>query len=139
MDWIADHRGMVRFGYGFRGDTALYVTRSGPDDPWRTLETFKRFERARFDPLAFGAEPNRLFVLAPQQRRAAVWQMDLAGSSSLELVFAQPHVDVEALIEWPSDWHLAGFQYETDRPHIFYLDPLAREVDAALELALGAA
>jgi len=136
MDWIADHAGVVRFGYGFRGDSALYVTRNGTDDSWHALETFRRFDRARFEPLAFGVQPNQLYVVAPQQRHAAVWRMDPTDASDLQLVFAQPQVDVQALIEWPSDWHVAGFQYETDRPHIFYLDPQAQAVEKALERAL---
>ncbi|HYL69944.1 MAG TPA: hypothetical protein VEY89_01420, partial [Candidatus Dormibacteraeota bacterium] len=136
LDWIADHNGVVRFGYGFRGDSAQYVTRNGADDSWHALEAFRRFDRARFEPLAFGVQPNQLYVVAPQQRHAAVWRMDLADASDLQLVFAQPQVDVEALIEWPSDWHVAGFQYETDRPHIFYLDPQAQAVEQALERAV---
>jgi dipeptidyl aminopeptidase/acylaminoacyl peptidase len=135
VTWIADHAGVVRFGYGFRDQTAVYVARNGPDAPWRTLEKFKRFERARFEPLAFGALPNQLFVFAPQQRRAAVWEMDIGENSDFRLVFSQPEVDVEALIEWPTDWHVAGFQYETDRRHTFYIDPQAQAIDRELERA----
>jgi pimeloyl-ACP methyl ester carboxylesterase len=139
VDWIADRAGVVRFGYGFLGETAIYVTRSGPEAPWRVLERFKRFEHARFEPLVFGPLPNQLFVFAPQQHRAAVWQLDLDEKSDLKLVFSRPEVDVEAIIEWPTDWHVAGFQYETDRPHTFFIDPQAQATDAALEQVLPGA
>ncbi|HLY52854.1 MAG TPA: hypothetical protein VKQ31_07600, partial [Steroidobacteraceae bacterium] len=55
MDWTADQTGVVRFGFGFRNDAGVYIARNGPDAPWRTLEEFKRFDHARFDPLTFGA------------------------------------------------------------------------------------
>jgi len=136
IDWIADHEGVVRFGYGFRGTTALYVVRSGPQDSWHTLEEFKRFTRARFDPLAFGTSPEHLYVMAPQDQRAAIWQLDLDRNNDMHLVFSRPEVDVDALIEWPTDWHVAGFQYQTDRPYIHYIDPQAQAVEAMLDQEL---
>ena len=132
IDWTVDHQGVVRFGYGFRGDSGVYIERSGADAPWRTLERFPRFDRSRFDPLAFGPHPNELYVLAPYQGRLAVWLMDLGGDGDLQLVFSRPDVDVSGIIEWPSDRHVAGFFYETDRPHAEYIDPEAKAVEELL-------
>jgi dipeptidyl aminopeptidase/acylaminoacyl peptidase len=136
LSWLADREGVVRFGYGFRDGTAVYLARSGANQPWRTLEKFKRFTRARFEPLAFGPLPNQLFVSAPQERRAAVWQMDLEENRDFQLLFARPDVDVRAILSWPTDRHVAGFLYETDRPHVHFIDPLAAAVDQTLEHAL---
>ena len=137
MDWTADPAGVVRFGYGFRDDTGVYIARSGPDAPWRTLEEFKRFDRTRFDPLAFGARPNELLVFAPNQGRAAVWQIDLdAPAKALELLFSPEEVDVGGILEWPLDHHVAGFVYETDRPHTHFIDPHAAAIEESLERAL---
>ncbi len=140
MDWTADPAGVVRFGYGFRNDTGVYVARTGADAPWRTLEEFKRFDRTRFDPLAFGARPNELLVFAPYQGRTAVWQIDLeAPANDLTLLFSRPDVDVGGILEWPLDRHVAGFVYETDRPHTHYIDPRAAAIEATLERALPGA
>ncbi len=140
MDWTADPAGVVRFGYGFRDDTGVYIARSGPDAPWHTLEEFKRFDRTRFDPLAFGARPNELLVFAPYQGRTAVWQIDLdAAASGLQLVFSRPDVDVGGILEGPLDRHVAGFVYETDQPHTHYIDPHALGVEETLERALPGA
>jgi dipeptidyl aminopeptidase/acylaminoacyl peptidase len=133
IDWTVDSQGVVRFGYGFRGDSAVYIARNGADAPWRTLEQFPRFDRSRFDPLVFGSHPGELFVLAPYQGRLAVWQMDLEGNGDLQLVFSRPDVDVNGIIEWPSDRHVAGFFYETDRPHAEYIDTQAQRVAELLE------
>ncbi len=140
MDWTADPAGVVRFGYGFRDDSGVYVARNGPDAPWRTLEEFKRFDRTRFDPLAFGARPNQLLVFAPYEGRTAVWQIDLDGvAKGLELVFSRPDVDVGGILEWPLDRHVAGFVYETDRPHTQFIDPHAAAIEETLERALPGA
>ena len=137
MDWTADPAGVVRFGYGFRADTGVYIARSGPEAPWRTLEEFKRFDRTRFDPLAFGARPNELLVFAPNQGRAAVWQIDLdAPAKALTLLFSHPDVDVGGILEWPLDHHVAGFVYETERPHTHFIDPRAAGIEQTLEGAL---
>lgn len=140
MDWTADSSGVVRFGYGFHDDTGVYIARNGPDAPWRTLEEFKRFDRTRFDPLAFGARPNELLVFAPYQGRTAVWQIDLGGAAKgLELVFSRPDVDVGGILEWPLDRHVAGFVYETDRPHTHFIDPHAASIEETLDRALPGA
>ncbi len=140
MDWTADQAGVVRFGYGFRDDTGVYVARTGPNAPWRTLEEFRRFDRKRFDPLAFAAQPNELLVFAPWAGRTAVWQIDLeAQSSAMQLVFSVPDVDVGGILEWPLDRHVAGFVYETDRPHTWFTDPHAAAVERQLERELPGA
>lgn len=140
MDWTADPAGVVRFGYGFRGDTGVYIARTGADAPWRTLEEFKRFDRTRFDPLAFGARPNELLVFAPYQGRIAVWQIDLdAPANDLTLLFSVPDVDLGGILEWPLDRHVAGFVYETDRPHTHFIDSRAAAIEATLERALPGA
>jgi dipeptidyl aminopeptidase/acylaminoacyl peptidase len=139
MDWTVDSQGVVRFGYGFRGASAVYIARNSANAPWRTLEQFPRFDRSRFDPLVFGRHPGELYVLAPYEGRLAVWQMDLEGSGDLQLVFSRPDVDVSGIIEWPSDRHVAGFFYETDRPHVEYVDTQAQRVNELLDRAVPGA
>jgi len=67
--------------------------------------------------------------MAPQNGRDAVWEYDLEGSGDVQLVFANQEVDVDQAITWPSDHHLTGFFYETDRPHAFYIDDVAERVE----------
>jgi dipeptidyl aminopeptidase/acylaminoacyl peptidase len=136
LDWLADRDGVVRFGYGFRHEEALYLGRNSAKDQWRTLEKFKRFEGARFAPLAFGPLPNQLLVLAPQQKRQAVWQMDLNENSDYQLIFSRPDVDVDTIVTAPNDLHVVGFLYNDDKPHIEFIDPEAAAIDRAMDKAV---
>jgi len=131
VSWMTDRSGVVRFGYGFQPSdrTGIYTARSGEEGPWRIIEKFDRFRDDRFNPLGFGVRPNTLFVMAPQDGRDAVWEFDLEGSGDVQLVFANKDVDVDGAITWPTDGHLTGFLYETDRPQAFYLDPLAQTAE----------
>jgi len=141
MDWTADQTGVVRFGFGFQDQAGVYIARNGPDSPWRTLEEFRRFDRARFDPLTFGAQPNQLLVFAPHEGRIAVWQLDLdaPSTSGMQLLYSRPDVDIGGILQWPTDRHVTGFVYETDRPHTHYTDPHAAAIDEQLERALPGA
>lgn len=141
MDWTADQTGVVRFGFGFQDQAGVYIARNGPDAPWRTLEEFKRFDHARFDPLTFGAQPNQLLVFAPHEGRVAVWQLDLdaPSSSGMQLLYSRSDVDVGGILQWPTDRHVTGFFYETDRPHTYFTDPHAAAIDELLERALPGA
>ena len=133
MEWLADRDGVVRFGSGYRDKSAVYLARRNANDPWRTLEKFKRFEGARFAPLAFGPLPNELLVAAPQGRRAAVWEMDLDENRDFQLLFSRPDVDADSIIEWPTDHHVTGFLYETERPHVEFIDSLAAGIEQLME------
>lgn len=139
VTWIADREGVVRFGLGYRETNSVYIARKGPKDPWRTLEKFKRFEGARFAPIVFGPLPNQLFVSAPQQGREAVWEMDLDENRDFQLVFSRPDVDAATILEWPTDHHVTGFFYESDRPHAEYIDPLAAGIEELMEKSVPGA
>lgn len=141
MDWTADQTGVVRFGFGFANEAGVYIARNGPEAPWRTLEEFKRFDHARFDPLTFGAKANQLLVFAPHEGRVAVWQLDLDAPSGagMQLLYARPDVDVAGILQWPVDRHVAGFVYETDRPHTYFTDPRAAAIEEQLERVLPGA
>jgi dipeptidyl aminopeptidase/acylaminoacyl peptidase len=131
VGWMTDRSGTVRFGYGYRSSetAAIYLARTGEDGPWNVIEKFHRYDDQTFSPLGFGVRPNTLFVAAPNDGRSAVWEFDIAETRDVQLVFANPDVDVDDPIIWPSDGHLAGFRYETDRPQAFYIDDLAQRVE----------
>jgi dipeptidyl aminopeptidase/acylaminoacyl peptidase len=133
LGWLADHDGVVRFGSGFRDSEGVYIARNSADAPWRTLLKFPLFARQEFEPLAFGALPNQLFVVAPHQGRKAIWQMDLDEKNDFQLVFARPDVDVDGIATWPTDQRVVGFAYEDDQRRISYIDPHAQALIATID------
>lgn len=138
LSWMTDRSGLVRFGFGFKSGqkTGVYVARRSEQAPWRVIDTFDRYDKDEFHPLGFGPRPNTLFVDAPKDGRGAVWEYDLEGTGDLQLVYANAEVDVDRAISWPSDGHLIGFRYETDLPHAYYIDDLARRIDLTMQKAL---
>ena len=138
VSWMTDRTGVVRFGFGYKSaeTSAVYITRADEKAPWRVLEKFHLYDDKHFSPLGFGVRPNELLVSAPNNGRDAVWEFDLNETDNVQLVFANSEVDVDNSIHWPVDGHLLGFRYETDRPHAFYIDGLAQQVEATLQKVL---
>lgn len=134
--WLADRRGVVRFGYGYKDTRGVFVARDSADAQWRTLARFQRFEGTHFNPIGFTSLPNVMLVFSEHRGRDAVWEMDLRDDKDLELLYAHPEVDVDAAYEWFRDERIVGFQYETDRPQLHMIDPEAAGIQRALDAAL---
>jgi dienelactone hydrolase len=136
--WMTDRTGAVRFGYGYKSEstTGEFVARSAENAPWRVLQKFKRFESAPFGALGFGARQNILLVSAPHNGRDAIWEMDLDDNNEMQLLFANPEVDVDDAILWPADGRIVGFQYASDKFYSHYFDPTAKAIDETLRKLL---
>ena len=65
--------------------------------------------------------------------------MDVDENRDFQLVFARPDVDADTILEWPTDHHVIGFFYETDRPHVEYIDPLAGGIAGLMEKSVPGA
>jgi dipeptidyl aminopeptidase/acylaminoacyl peptidase len=139
QSWMTDRTGAVRFGYGWRelSSTGEFVARAADGAPWRVLHKFKRFETLPFGAMGFGVRPNILLVSAPHNGRDAIWEMDLDETNDMQLLYANPEVDVDRAIVWPADGRVVGFQYSTDKTHSRYFDPEAQRIDAALKQFLA--
>ena len=139
LRWVTDRDGVVRFGYGYKDDQSVYITRDSETAPWRTLLKFKVFDAEHFSVYGFGVLPNKLIVSAPKDGLDAVWEMDLADQSDRQLLFANSQVDVEGPVIWPNDQHLVGFKYDTDKPQLELFDSRARSVQDAVDKLLPGA
>lgn len=137
--WMADRRGAVRFGYGFREHRGVYITRDDAQGEWRTLLRFERFDTDRFEPLGFSELPGRMLVSSEHHGRDAIWELDLRDQADLELVFAHPEVDVARLASWPADDRVVGFAYHTDKPELQLFDAEAAALQADIDRLLPGA
>jgi dipeptidyl aminopeptidase/acylaminoacyl peptidase len=127
-DYATDGAGNVRFGYGYRRDSAVmeYFARIDNEKKWLPLAKVKVFGASdELVPIAIVPGTNRAFAQGTYEGREALWEMDLADQVEPKLVFSHPHVDAAAPILTP-DRKLLGIYYETDRPFVHYTDETTR-------------
>ena len=89
-----------------------------------------------FSVLGFGPAGDKLLVTENLEGRRAVYQLDLAGKSEKELVFAHPKVDVGGVTTWPADGRITGFHYATDRNHRELFDADAAAIQQVVDTTL---
>ncbi|HEY5759399.1 MAG TPA: S9 family peptidase [Steroidobacter sp.] len=126
--YATDGAGNVRFGYGFRRDSAVmeYFARMDNEKKWIPLAKVKVFGASdELTPIAVVPGTNRAFAQGTYEGREALWEMDLADQVEPKLVFSHPHVDAADPILTP-DRKLLGIYYETDRPFVHYTDETMR-------------
>ncbi len=123
-DWYADHKGHIRFGYGYdrKGDSVMIIRGRGEDD-WKVLSDNELFEEGKFTPLQFGAEDNEFYVLSSLATgRMAVYRFDIASGTLGDLVFAHDRVDVTGINYSYEKGKVIGARYMEDGARINYLD-----------------
>jgi dipeptidyl aminopeptidase/acylaminoacyl peptidase len=135
LGWTTDRAGVVRFGFGYDDKKETYITRDGPDAPWRTLAKFD-WGNSDFDVVGFGPVPGTLLVSAYHNGRSAIFEQDLGEKSDRQLLFANGEVDVGDPLYWPSDQRIVGFTYETDRVHHKFFDEKAESLYRSIDTAL---
>ncbi|MEZ5499058.1 MAG: prolyl oligopeptidase family serine peptidase [Steroidobacteraceae bacterium] len=134
--WMADRKGEVRFGFGYKDERGLYIAREAAGERWITLARFNAFDGHDFSPMGFGADPDRLLVIADFNGRRGIFETDLTDQSNMQPVFGRPDVDVDTSIEWTRDQGVLGFAFEADKPGANYIDGWARSVQRAVDGAL---
>lgn len=123
-DWFADHKGHIRFGYGYdrKGNSVMIIRGRGEDD-WRVLSDNELFEEGKFSPLQFGTGDNEFYVLSSLATgRMAVYRFDIATGTLGDLVFEHDSVDLTG-IEYSFDkGKVVAARYDEDGARIHYLD-----------------
>jgi dipeptidyl aminopeptidase/acylaminoacyl peptidase len=136
--YATDGAGNVRFGYGYRRDSAVveYFARMDNEKKWMPLGKVNAFDGSDLlVPIAIVPGTNRAFAQGTYEGREALWEMDLADQSEPKLVFSHPVVDAADPLLTP-DRKLLGVYYETDRPFVYYTDEQTRAQVEAINRAL---
>jgi dipeptidyl aminopeptidase/acylaminoacyl peptidase len=136
--YATDGAGNVRFGYGYRRDSAVleYFARMDNEKKWLPLAKVKVFGGGdELVPIAIMPGTNRAFAQGTYEGREALWEMDLTDQAEPKLVFSHPHVDASDPILTP-DRKLIGIYYETDRPFVHYTDEATRAQVEVINRAL---
>lgn len=139
LRFLTDFHGTPRVAYGVqeRSTTVQYFVRTPGGSGWHHLLKYEAFARGELrTPIAIdAANPSRAYAIGDSGGRQALWSIDLNDVDPPQLIYANDTVDV-AGAEFLKDGKLAGVEYSTDRPHMFYTDPklgaIMRQLDTAL-------
>jgi dipeptidyl aminopeptidase/acylaminoacyl peptidase len=97
--WMTDRSHRVRLGSDFDG-TRTTIEVCDPDGSnWREAWRFGLFDRQAVVPLGFGADPNRLYVLADHEGRRAAFEVNLADPAlPRKLLLSHPRFDIDGAL-----------------------------------------
>lgn len=123
-DWHSDHKGHIRFGYGYdrKGNSVMIIRGRGEDD-WKVLSDNELFEEGKFTPLQFGAGDNEFYVLSSLATgRMAIYRFDISTGELGDLVYAHDQVDVTGIIYSFDKGKVVAARYNDGGEKIIYLD-----------------
>jgi dienelactone hydrolase len=140
--WYTDATHRVRVGLrSEEGEHEVLVC--DPDGRnWRTLWSFKSFDREAVWPLGFGRNPQELYVQAHHEGRDAVFTVDLASAQlPRTLRLAHPTLDVTGqLLHSPATGEVVGVRsagmHQGDQARTDLWDPQWRALAQAIDKGL---
>lgn len=135
QDWIADHTGRLRFGWGYRNMSLKIMTKSD-GGMWRSAEKADWWD-AGFFPQGFSSDPDVAYMRGPDENGYAVIRtMNIKTGEFLETVFSKPGIDVDSLVLDPLSRMPVGVRYTEHLPAVHYFEPslatLQRSIDKVL-------
>jgi len=123
--WVPDHTGVIRMGYGEVGkeDEPVLLVRKDAASDWTRLHDNDLFKRGKFSPLAFGADPDILYVTSSMATgRDAIYRFSIKRGRLKGKIFAHPAVDAEQLFFTPDRSRIAAVSYYDDEYRMEILD-----------------
>jgi|HubBroStandDraft_1064217.scaffolds.fasta_scaffold59296_1 dienelactone hydrolase len=146
VGYLTDGRGTVRimalrkgtqtaFGFQDKG-TIEYMYRAPGSRDWRQLSEYNYVDRSGFEPAAIDPDLNRAFGFKKKDGRLAVYSIALDDSLAEELVYANPDVDVDTLIQIGRRQRVVGASYVTDTRKSIYFSAPIEQLLTALHKAL---
>lgn len=138
--WVTDQQHRVRVGayYEYQTGTNKVLVKNHSNDKWRELWAHAPFSEDQVVPLGFGLDPDVLYIRAYQDKRLAVFKVNLADKDlKRELVFADPVYDVSGgLVYSPATRDVVGITYSQGGGFTFF-DPELKKLQSSLDKALA--
>jgi dipeptidyl aminopeptidase/acylaminoacyl peptidase len=132
--WFADSHGVVRVGvdYGERRTRIYY--RDAPGGELRLVDNDRAIrDDSVVDLIRFVDDTSRgIVVTNAETGRFAVYEYNFATDTRGATLFEHPEVDVTTPI-FARNGTLTGVSYETDRPHIHWIDPDLASIQQAID------
>lgn len=139
--WLADQQGRVRLGAALDETRVFYRLFDIAKNEWRTIWEYEIFDAPDITPLGFGLDPNQLYIRALHNERYAIFRVDVASADlKRELVYADPHYDVEgSLIYSPKTHDVVGVWHGESETGGIYWSAYHKALQGVLDKALPGA
>ncbi len=101
FSWVPDHTGTIRMGYGEVGkeDEPVLLVRKDAVSNWTRLHDNDLFKRGKFFPIAFGADPDILYVTSSLATgRDVIYRFSIKRGRLKGKIFAHPHANAGGLL-----------------------------------------
>ena len=103
---------------------------------WRKLSDYNYTDRTGFNPHAVDPDLNVAYGFKQKDGRQALYSVTLDDSLREQLVYANPEVDVDELIEIGRHRHVVGASYATDTRKPVFFAPQIQQLLASFQKAL---
>lgn len=141
--WVTDFQHRVRAGVRNEGTKSEVIVRDVDGDNWRTVWKYDAFTADEVEPMAFGRDPNLLYVMAKRDGRRALFaarldKLDANGAPQMTLLSADEESDLGGglvISRTTGEIEVFGTIKHGDAAHRFWTEPLkelARGIDQAL-------
>jgi dipeptidyl aminopeptidase/acylaminoacyl peptidase len=141
--WITDRQHQVRVGVKQDDAQIEVIARDPNSDNWRTLWRYEALGDQEVTPLAFGKDPQLLYVMAPFEGKRALYtarldQLDAKGVPKMTLLVASDQRDLGGTLKisrQTGELQAFGVADMGDAAQMFWTEPLkelARGIDQAL-------
>ncbi len=117
---VASVRGGATGQLGTRTD--YFYRRQGSRD-WVPFSSYDGDTREGMVPFAIDTAHDAAYVLKKLDGRDALYRVRLDGTMATELVYANPHVDVDGLATVDHGRRAIGATFTEERPEVVYFDP----------------
>lgn len=130
FSWVPDHTGTIRMGYGEVGkeDDPVLLVRKNADSDWTRLHDNDLFKRGKFFPIAFGADPDILYVTSSLATgRAAIYRFSIKRGRLKGKIFAHKSANAGDLFFSKDRSRIAAVSYYDDEYRLQVFDETFQE------------
>lgn len=135
--YLADQQGLVRLRRSYERDGALVEHRVPGKSGWEVLFKANEDRELELWPVAFAADPDRLYVGHTSDNGFdEILEYDVVSKSNVRTTFALPDADVDWAVTDRYTRQVVGFYYARDYTRMHYTDPELHNLQAVIDRLL---
>ncbi len=140
FSWVPDHSGTIRMGYGEVGkdDEPVLLVRKNADSEWTRLHDNDLFKRGKFFPIAFGADPDILYVSSSMATgRDVIYRFSIKRGRLKGKIFAHPTANAGRLFFSKDRSQIVAVSYYDDEYRLDIRDEAFQKRRSQIAAAVG--